>query len=171
MSPKLSGRPSKTTYHHGPPTTTHWAATGYASRTGTASTGSSSGCPPAARGMSQPGSAGQVRPRCAAGAPNGSPLGCSTSSVEEAITSYDKVIGLDLSQVAVDGSLHKAPQGGEGTGPNPTDRAKIGWKWSLATDLFADPYRLGHSRSEPRRLRPDRTHLASRRQPRTPVRR
>ena len=91
--------------------------------------------------------------------------------VEEAIAGYDKVIGLDLSQVAVDGSLHKAPQGGEGTGPNPTDRAKIGWKWSLATDLFADPYRLGHSRSEPRRLRPARTHLASRRQPRTPVRR
>ena len=91
--------------------------------------------------------------------------------VEEAIAGYDKVIGLDLSQVAVDGSLHKAPQGGEGTGPNPTDRAKIGWKWSLATDLFADPYRLGHSRSEPRRLRPAQAHLASRRQPRTPVRR
>src|SRR5665647_1085383 len=43
-------------------------------------------------------------------------------------------------------SLHKAPCGGEGTGPNPTDRAKIGWKWSVATDLFADPHRLGHRR-------------------------
>src|SRR5674476_1354145 len=59
-------------------------------------------------------------------------------------------------------SLHKAPCGGEGTGPNPTDRAKIGRKWSVATDLFADPHRLGHRRSEPRR-----THLASRRLPRT----
>src|SRR5674476_529315 len=36
-------------------------------------------------------------------------------------------------------SLHKAPCGGEGTGPNPTDRAKIGWKWSIATDLFGIP--------------------------------
>jgi len=34
---------------------------------------------------------------------------------------------------------HKAPCGGEGTGPNPTDRAKIGWEWSVATDLFGIP--------------------------------
>jgi len=59
--------------------------------------------------------------------------------VEESIAGYDKIIGLDLSEVAVDGSLHKAPCGGEGTGPNPTDRAKIGWKWSVATDLFGIP--------------------------------
>ena len=24
--------------------------------------------------------------------------------------------------------------GGEGTGPNPTDRSKCGWKWSVAAD-------------------------------------
>ena len=89
--------------------------------------------------------------------------------VEEAIAGYDKIIGLDLSEVAVDGSLHKAPCGGEGTGPNPTDRAKIGWKWSVATDLLADPHRLGHRRSEPRRLHPARTHPAGRRRPRTPA--
>jgi len=59
--------------------------------------------------------------------------------VEEAIAAYDRIIGLDLSEVAVDGSLHKAPCGGEGTGPNPTDRAKSGWKWSVATDLFGIP--------------------------------
>src|SRR5450830_426358 len=59
--------------------------------------------------------------------------------VEEAISGYDRIIGLDLSEVAVDGSLHKAPCGGEGTGPNPTDRAKIGWKWSVATDLLGIP--------------------------------
>jgi transposase len=58
---------------------------------------------------------------------------------EEAISAYDKVIGLDLSEVAVDGSLHKAPTGGEGTGPNPTDRGKTGWKWSIATDTFGIP--------------------------------
>ena len=42
--------------------------------------------------------------------------------------------GLDLSDVSVDGSQHKAPCGGEGTGKNPCDRAKSGWKWSVATD-------------------------------------
>ena len=34
--------------------------------------------------------------------------------VEETIAGYDRIIGLDLSEVAVDGSLHKAG-GGEGT--------------------------------------------------------
>lgn len=57
----------------------------------------------------------------------------------EALAAYDRIIGLDLSEVAVDGSLHKAPCGGEGTGPNPTDRAKTGWKWSLATDRWGIP--------------------------------
>jgi transposase len=52
----------------------------------------------------------------------------------EALEAYDRVVGLDLTEVAVDGSLHKAPSGGEGTGKNPTDRGKLGWKWSLATD-------------------------------------
>ena len=59
--------------------------------------------------------------------------------VEEAIAAFDKVIGLDLSEVSVDGSLHKAPSGGEGTGPNPTDRGKTGWKWSIATDRNGVP--------------------------------
>ena len=58
---------------------------------------------------------------------------------EEALRAYDRIIGLDLSEVAIDGSLHKAPCGGEGTGPNPTDRAKVGWKWSIATDLAGIP--------------------------------
>jgi transposase len=59
--------------------------------------------------------------------------------VEEAICAFDKVIGLDFSDVSIDGSLHKAPAGGEGTGPNPTDRGKSGWKWSLATDTNGVP--------------------------------
>ena len=37
------------------------------------------------------------------------------------------------------GSAHKAPCGGEGTGPNPTDRGKLGWKWSLLTDAAGIP--------------------------------
>ena len=59
--------------------------------------------------------------------------------VNEAISAYDRIIGLDLADVAVDGSLHKAPCGGEGTGPNPTDRGKLGWKWSILTDTVGIP--------------------------------
>lgn len=58
---------------------------------------------------------------------------------EEALHSYDRIVGLDLADVALDASLHKAPMGGEGTGPNPTDRGKSGWKWSLATDRGGIP--------------------------------
>lgn len=58
---------------------------------------------------------------------------------EEAIAAYDRIVGLDLTDVALDGSQHKAPMGGEGTGPNPTDRGKSGWKWSVLTDRSGIP--------------------------------
>ena len=57
----------------------------------------------------------------------------------EALSAYDRIIGLDLGDVAVDGSLHKSPGGGEGTGKNPTDRGKLGWKWSILTDRSGIP--------------------------------
>lgn len=57
----------------------------------------------------------------------------------EALAAYDRIIELDLSECAIDGSQHKAPCGGEGTGKNPTDRGKIGWKWSLFTDRNGIP--------------------------------
>jgi transposase len=60
--------------------------------------------------------------------------------VNEAICAYDRIIGLKLSEVAADGSLHKSPCGGEGTGKNPTDRAKLGWKWSILTDSAGIPF-------------------------------
>ena len=66
-------------------------------------------------------------------------VGACQHLVEGAIAAFDKVIGLDFSDVSIDGSLHKAPAGGEGTGPNPTDRGKTGWKWSLATDTNGVP--------------------------------
>jgi transposase len=53
--------------------------------------------------------------------------------VDEALAGYDRIVGLDLADLAVDGSQHKAPGGGPGTGPNCADRAKLGWKWSIAT--------------------------------------
>lgn len=58
---------------------------------------------------------------------------------EEALAAFDRIIGLELGDVALDGSLHKAPYGGEGTGPNPTDRAKLGWKWSVVADRHGVP--------------------------------
>lgn len=59
--------------------------------------------------------------------------------VDDALAGYDRIVGLDLSEVAVDGSQHKAPCGGEGTGPSPTDRRKLGWKWSICTDRAGIP--------------------------------
>ena len=57
----------------------------------------------------------------------------------ETRAAYDRIIGLDLSFVAIDGSIHKAPCGGEGTGKSPVDRAKLGHKWSVAVDANGIP--------------------------------
>lgn len=59
--------------------------------------------------------------------------------VNEALHAYDRIIGFDLRDLVIDGSAHKAPIGGEGTGPNSTDRGKCGWKWSVATDRNGIP--------------------------------
>ena len=59
--------------------------------------------------------------------------------VEQAQAAYDRIVGLDLSDCSIDGSQHKAPTGSEGTGPSPTDRGKLGWKWSLFTDRNGIP--------------------------------
>ena len=52
----------------------------------------------------------------------------------EALAAYDRIVGLDLSDVSVDGSQHKAPAGGQGTGKNSCDRGKLGIKWSIMVD-------------------------------------
>ena len=57
----------------------------------------------------------------------------------EAVEAYDRICGLNLEEVSVDGSSHKAPCGGPGTGKNPCDRAESGWKWSLAVDGMGIP--------------------------------
>jgi len=61
------------------------------------------------------------------------------SLATEALGAYDRIVGLDLSEAAVDGSIHKAPCGGPGTGKSPVDRAKSGWKWSLLCDRAGIP--------------------------------
>lgn len=76
---------------------------------------------------------------------------------DQAMAAFDRIIGLDLSEVALDGSLHKAPYGGEGTGPNPTDRAKCGWKWSVASERHGIPIGwaiAGANRNDVRLLEP-----------------
>lgn len=75
----------------------------------------------------------------------------------EALAAFDRIVGLDLSEVAIDGSLHKAPYGGEGTGPNPCDRGKRGWKWSIGVERHGIPIGWaidGANRNDMRMLAP-----------------
>lgn len=51
-----------------------------------------------------------------------------------ALQAYDRMIGLDLDDLAVDGCITKAPSGGEVAGRSPVDRGKQGLKRSLVTD-------------------------------------
>lgn len=62
--------------------------------------------------------------------------------IEEALAGYDRIVGLILDDVSMDGSLQKSPGGGEGTGPNPTDRGKLGHKWSILVDANGIPFGL-----------------------------
>jgi IS5 family transposase len=56
------------------------------------------------------------------------------------LQAYDRFIGLELSEVAVDGCLTKAPCGGEKAGSrSPVDRAKQGIKRSTAVDAEGIP--------------------------------
>jgi transposase len=50
------------------------------------------------------------------------------------LRAYDHAQGIEWEWQAMDGAMTKAPLGGAGTGPNPTDRSKSGTKRSLLTD-------------------------------------
>lgn len=52
---------------------------------------------------------------------------------------YDRMIGLELDDVAVDGCITKAPGGGEAAGRSPVDRGKQGLKRSTVTDATGIP--------------------------------
>lgn len=47
---------------------------------------------------------------------------------------YEKMIGLELDDLVVDGCIVKAPCGGEAAGPSPVDRGKQGTKRSVLVD-------------------------------------
>ncbi len=55
-----------------------------------------------------------------------------------ALESYDRIVGLVLDQIAVDGCITRAP-GGEDTGRSPVDRGKRGLKRSDMTDGHGIP--------------------------------
>ena len=55
------------------------------------------------------------------------------------LTQYDRMIGLELDDVAVDGCITKAPSGGEAAGRSPVDRGKQGMKRSTVTDATGVP--------------------------------
>jgi transposase len=58
------------------------------------------------------------------------------------LAQYDRLIGLDLRHVCVDGCITKAPGGGEVAGRSPVDRSKQGRKRSLLTDATGVPLHL-----------------------------
>lgn len=52
----------------------------------------------------------------------------------QAINGYHRLIGLDLSDVCIDGSDHLAPCGGQGTGYSFKHPGRLAWKWCMAVD-------------------------------------
>jgi transposase len=58
------------------------------------------------------------------------------------LTQYDRMIGLQLDDVAVDGCITKAPGGGATAGRSPVDRGKQGLKRSTVTDATGVPLHL-----------------------------
>jgi len=58
---------------------------------------------------------------------------------EISLEAYDRLIGLDLADLAVDGCITKAPCGGEKAGRSPVDRGKGGTKRSTVVDAKGIP--------------------------------
>lgn len=60
--------------------------------------------------------------------------GVTQDLLRTALTGYDRMLGLDLEDLAVDGSITKSPGGGEVSGRSPVDRGKQGTKRSVVVD-------------------------------------
>jgi hypothetical protein len=63
------------------------------------------------------------------------------------LAAYDRMIGLDLADLAVDGSITKSPCGGQVSGRSPVDRGKQGTKRSVACDGDGIPLHLVAARA------------------------
>jgi transposase len=66
-------------------------------------------------------------------------LGVFAKLKQIALASYDRIVGVVLDQIAIDGSITKAPGGGEVAGRSPVDRGKQGPKRSGMTDGYKIP--------------------------------
>jgi transposase len=66
-------------------------------------------------------------------------LGLFTQLRRIALEAYDRMVGLVLDQIAVNGCITKAPGGGEVAGPSPVDRRKQGMKRSLLVEGYGIP--------------------------------
>jgi DDE family transposase len=66
-------------------------------------------------------------------------LGISEQLHALALKAYDRMIGLELDELSVDGCITKAPCGGEAAGRSPVDRGKQGLKRSVATEAGGVP--------------------------------
>jgi transposase len=90
------------------------------------------------------------------------------------LEAYDRLIGLELSEVAVDCCVAKAPRGGEKAGRSPVDLKENGassapWRWTPGASPWATPPPLQTVTtrrfwSPPLRRRPRRSALCPRRQ-------
>lgn len=70
---------------------------------------------------------------------------------------YDRMIGIDFTDMAIDGCITNAPGGGEKAGRSPVDRGKQGLKRSTLTDAAGIPLHLvsaGANRHDSPLLRP-----------------
>jgi hypothetical protein len=63
------------------------------------------------------------------------------------LDAYDRMIGLELEDLSVDGSITKSPCGGEVSGRSPVDRGKQGTKRSVACDGDGIPLHLVAARA------------------------
>ena len=89
-------------------------------------------------------------------------LGIFAELKQIALESYDRIVGLVLDQIAVDGSITKAPGGGEVAGRSPVDRGKQGLKRSGMTDGYGIPLGrvlAGANRHDSPLLAPTLDHL------------
>jgi transposase len=80
------------------------------------------------------------------------------------LSQYDRMIGLDLETIMVDGCITKAPCGGDKAGRSPVDRGKQGLKRSTLTDANGIPLAVvsaGANRHDAPLLAPTLEGLAS----------
>jgi hypothetical protein len=73
--------------------------------------------------------------------------GVGEAALRAALAGYDQMIGLELDDLSVDGSITKAPCGGEVAGRSPVDRGKQGTKRSVACDGDGIPLNLVAARA------------------------